>query len=88
MAGEQSRSNDPVSLLGGKPEGRLQRYFCIDDGEDHAFSMVSKEAKVLRRSPKQIQVMGKEVNGWIVELIVPATDGAVRIDPMAEPGKI
>ena len=88
MKEEQHHTSEPGCCLGGRPEGRLQRYFCIDDEECHAFSMISAEAKVVRRIPKRIKVMGKEVEGWIVELIVPATDGTVRIDPMEEAGKI
>jgi len=69
--------------LGGTPEGRIQRYFCVDDEECHAFARVSKEAKVLRKEPREIQVMGESVKGWIVELLVPATDGVVRMAPMS-----
>ncbi len=76
-----------TAQLGGTPEGRIQRYFCIDDEECRAFSRVSKEARVLRRIPKQVRVMGKEVNGWIVEIMVPATDGVVRLYPMGEAEK-
>lgn len=76
-----------TAQLGGTPEGRIQRYFCIDDEECRAFSRVSKEARVLRRTPKQVRVMGKEVNGWIVEIMVPATDGVVRLYPMGEAEK-
>ena len=88
MPDEQSRPEDEHAQLGGALEGRLQRYFCIDDEECQAFSMVSSEAKVLSRVPKRVRVMGEEVDGWIVELIVPATDGVVRVDPLEESGKI
>lgn len=70
--------------LGGTPEGRVQRYFCVDDEECRAFSRISKDAKVLRREPKDIIAKGKPVKGWIVELLVPATDGVVRLDPMSK----
>mgnify|MGYP001291411552 CR=1 FL=1 len=72
------------SQLGGQPEGRIQRYFCIDDEECQAFSMISKEARVLRRIPKQIRLGDTSIEGWIVELMVPATDGPVRLDPHKE----
>ena len=88
MAQEHNKTRESIPRLGGIPEGRIQRYFCIDDEECRAFSMVSKEAEVLRRIPKRIRVGEEEVDGWIVELMVPATDGAVRIDPMGEISKI
>lgn len=78
-----NNNNDTQSnRLGGTPEGRVQRYFCVDDEDCHAFARVSKEAKVLRKEPKEIVVKGKPVKGWIVELLVPATDGVVRTDPV------
>ncbi len=70
--------------LGTKAKWRINRYFCVDDEECHAFAKVSKEARILRRTAKRIKVMGKEVEGWIVEIEVPATDGVVRVDPLAE----
>lgn len=81
MASDPKESSSKAQL-GGTPEGRVQRYFCVDDDECHAFARVSKDAKVLRKEPKEIQVLGKSVKGWIVELLVPATDGVVRTDPM------
>ena len=88
MPSEAVDNGDTTKQLGGCPEGLVQRYFCIDDERCHAFSMVSSEARVLSRTPKRIRVMGKEVDGWIVELVVPATDGVVRVDPMQEQQKI
>ena len=73
-----------TQTLGGTPEGRTQRYFCIDDEGCHAFERVSRDAKVLNREPKSVLVDGKEVNGWIVDIMVPATDGIVRFDPVVE----
>ncbi len=70
--------------LGGTPEGRVQRYFCVEDDNCHAFAKVSKEAKVLRKEPKEILVMGRSVKGWIIELLVPATDGIVRTDEVSK----
>jgi len=70
--------------LGGTPEPRVQRYFCVQDAGCQAFARVSKDAKVLRREPKVVVVMGQEVKGWIVEQEVPATDGTVRIDPLSD----
>jgi hypothetical protein len=87
MAEERNGQPGGTAQLGGTPEGRIQRYFCIDDEECRAFSRVSKEARVLRRIPKQVWVMGKEVNGWIVEIMVPATDGVVRFYPRAKAEK-
>lgn len=72
--------------LGGTPEGRTQRYFCVDDDGCHAFERLSRDAQVLNRTPKTVSVNGKDVTGWIVEILVPATDGVVRLDPVvAEP---
>ena len=75
-----------IQKLGGQPEGRIQKYFCVEDDEYHAFSLIPKDVEVLKREPKEIMVMGKPVAGWIVELLVPATDGIVRMDPMASQG--
>lgn len=83
---EQYSSESNVPKLGGKPEGRIQKYFCVDDSEYHAFTRISKDAEVLKREPKEIMVMGKLVKGWVVELRVPATDGVVRMDPLASQG--
>jgi len=71
--------------LGGTPEGRIQRYFCVDDNNCHALARVSKDAKVISKETKEITVMGKVVKGWIVELEVPASDGVVRMDIVAKP---
>lgn len=71
-----------MDRLGGIPEGRVQRYFCVDDGECRALERISKDAKLLRKVPREIKVLGKTVKGWIVELEVPATDGVVRTDPL------
>jgi len=79
-----SVSNKVVDRLGGLPEGRVQRYFCVDDIDCRALARVSKDAKLLRKEPREIQVMGETVQGWVVELEVPATDGVVRTDPMAK----
>jgi hypothetical protein len=88
MAGKEVQKNTGVTRLGSQPEGRVQRYFCVDDEECRAFSMLSHEATEIRRSPKTIRVMGKDVSGWEVEILVPATDGVVRMDPMEDPAKI
>ena len=87
MSGSQKAGKGTASQLGGKPEGRVQQYFCIDDDQCRAFARVSKEAEVIRRVAKTIQVQGKEVKGWIVEVMVPATDGVVRVNPVSEAGK-
>ncbi len=88
MVESSDRPKQSRAQLGGKPEGRIQRYFCVDDEKYHAFAMVSKDATVLRRMPKRIRVMGKDVDGWIVEVMVPATDGVVRVDPLESVNKI
>ena len=44
-----------------------------------------KDAKVISKEAKEIVVRGEIVNGWIVELEVPATDGVVRMDLVAKP---
>jgi hypothetical protein len=81
MGGEKRES---TIELGTRAKWRTNKYFCVDDEECHAFAKVSKEARILKRTAKRIQVMGKEVAGWIVEIEVPATDGVVRVDPLAE----
>jgi hypothetical protein len=73
-----------VDRLGGTPEGRVQRYFCVDDDNCRALERVSKDAKLLHKERREFNVMGNIVKGWIVELEVPATDGVVRTDPMAK----
>lgn len=88
MAESTEGHTQSSAQLGGKPEGRIQRYFCVDDEKYHAFARVSKDATVLRRIPKRIRVMGKDVDGWVVEVMVPATDGVVRVDPLEAPNKI
>ena len=70
--------------LGGTPEGRTQRYFCIDDEGCHAFDRLSRDCEVINRVPKTVMVDGEEVSGWIVEVLVSATDGVVRFDPVAD----
>ena len=71
-----------IQTLGGTPEGRTQRYFCVDDDGCHAFERLSRDAQVISRESKSVIVDGKEVTGWIVEILVPATDGVVRFDPV------
>ena len=71
--------------LGGVPEARIQRYFCVDDDECHALARVSKDALILSKQAKKIVVKGEVVKGWVVELEVPATDGVVRMDLVAKP---
>ncbi len=73
-----------IDRLGGIPEGRVQRYFCVDDSDCRALERVSKDAKLLRKERREFKVRGQIVHGWIVELEVPATDGVVRADPMAK----
>ena len=85
---KEAKEEAEIPQLGKQPEGRIQRYFCIDDEKCQAFARVSKDTKVQKRTRKVISVMGKEVEGWIVEVLVPATDGTVRMDPLAEEGKI
>lgn len=70
--------------LGGTPEGRTQRYFCINDEGCQAFDRLSRDAQVINREPKTVMVDGEEVLGWIVEVLVSATDGVVRFDPVAD----
>ena len=71
--------------LGGMPEARIQRYFCVDDDKCHALALVSEDAKILSKEAKEIVVRGEVVKGWTVELEVPATDGVVRMDLVAKP---
>ena len=80
----ENREASKIQTLGGNPEGRIQRYFCVDDEHCHAFSHVSEEAALVKRTPKQVKVGGETVDGWIVEVMVPATDGVIRNDPLAD----
>lgn len=73
------------SRLGGMPEARIQRYFCVDDDNCRALARVSEDAEILSKKAKEIIVRGEVVKGWIVELEVPATDGVVRMDLVAKP---
>ena len=84
----EQAENKQTPTLGGSPEGRAQRYFCVDDEGCHAFERLSRDAEVISREPKKVVVEGKEVSGWIVEIMVPATDGVVRFDPVAEAGGV
>ena len=69
---------------GVTPEEQTERLFCIDDqgecvGLSHQSQIVSKEKTT-------IKVQGKEVQGWIVTIRTPVTDGLVSsnsYDPMS-----
>ena len=50
--------------LGGTPEDRIQRYFCVDDDGCHAFERLSRDAEVVNREPKTVLVNGKEVMAY------------------------
>jgi len=76
-----------VAKLGGQADERIHKYFCVDDEQCNAFAHVSKEARVVKRTPTTVEVPGGMVEGWIVEVSVPATDGTVRIDPLADTTK-
>jgi hypothetical protein len=80
--------NDGVTRLGGVEEGHVQRYFCINEPEKAELPRLSREAKIIKKTPKTICVKGNEVQGWIVEILTPSTDGIVRIDPQEERGII
>ena len=56
---EEPEDDQEVPQLGGKPEGRIQRYFCIDDDKCQALSRVSKDTEVIKRTRKIVTVMGK-----------------------------
>lgn len=75
-----------VTRLGGTEEGRIQRYFCVNDPEKSALPRLSRDAKIVRKTPKKVRVQGKEIQGWIVEILTPGTDGVVRLDPQEERG--
>ncbi len=83
----ENRTNDDgrvVARLGGQADERIHWYFCVDDENCHAFAHVSKDVRVVKRTPVTVNVPGAAVDGWIVEVSVPATDGVVRIDPLAD----
>ena len=77
---ETESKDSEYAKLGGTPEGRIQRYFCVDDDNCRALARVSEDAIVISKETKEIVVRGKIVKGWVVELEVPATDGVVRMD--------
>lgn len=83
MSNEKQEAECP--RLGGMPEARIQRYFCVDDDKCRALARVSEDARILSKEAKEIVVRGEVVKGWIVELEVPATDGVVRMDLVAKP---
>lgn len=80
----EEKQEEEVPRLGGMPEGRIQRYFCVDDDECHALARVSKDAIVISKEVKEIMFMGRVIKGWVVELEVPVSDGVVRMDIMAK----
>ena len=85
MMGQPESERRSVPQLGGRPDARIQRYFCIDEEHCRAFDHVSKDAQVVSRTPKTVHLPeGETVSGWVVEISVPATDGTVRIDPLAD----
>ena len=73
-----------VTKMGTMDEGYIQRIFCINDSE--SMIRVSKETKIVGKKPKTIRVKGKEVVGWIVDILNPGTDGVVRFEPEEEQG--
>ena len=73
-----------VTKMGSMDEGYIQRIFCINDSE--SMIRVSKEAKIVEKTPKTIRVKDKEVEGWIVDILNPGTDGVVRFEPEGEQG--
>jgi hypothetical protein len=75
-----------VTRLGNIEEGRIQRYFCVNDPDHSQLPRVSKDSRVIRKAPTTIRVQGREVKGWIVELLTPCTDGVVRLNPQEEGG--
>jgi hypothetical protein len=79
-----AETHKTLDRLGGVPEARVQRYFCVDDADCRALERVSKDAKLLDKERREFNVMGEKVKGWIVQLEVPATDGVVRSDPKAK----
>ena len=65
-------------------EEQTERLFCMDDhgecvGLSHSSHIISKKKAT-------IKVHGKDVQGWIVTIKIPTTDGLVRSnlrDPMS-----
>ena len=82
---DKKKQEAECSRLGGMPEARIQRYFCVDDDKCRALARVSVDAKILSKEAKEIVVRGEVINGWVVELEVPPTDGVVRMDLVAKP---
>ena len=75
-----------VTRLGNIEEGRVQKFFCINDPDQPGMSGTSGEVRIVKKTPRTIYVNGKEVKGWIVEMLTPSTDGIVRIDPNEDIG--
>lgn len=84
MSENVEKDGHVVARLGGQADERTHRYFCVDDEQCHAFAHVSRDAKVVKRTPMTAKIPDGTVKGWIVEVSVPATDGRVRIDPLAD----
>jgi hypothetical protein len=59
---------------------QTERLFCIDNhGECRG---LSQESQIVAKEKRAIKVRGKEVQGWIVTIKAPATDGLVRSNPL------
>ncbi len=54
-------------------ETKTEVLFCTD------CSFISNESVILEKKPKVINVYGKEIQGWVVKIAVPATDGLVPL---------
>jgi len=54
-------------------EKKTEILFCTD------CSFISDESVILEKEPKVINVYGKDIQGWVVKIAVPATDGLVSL---------
>ena len=61
------------------PAEQTERLFCLD--EDGKCKGLSHESQIVAKERTTIVVHGKEVQGWIVTIRTPATDGLVRSNP-------
>ena len=81
------RSND-AGDSDREDEMRVQSYFYAGDHDDLTLKRLTGDAEVLCQTRKTIKVRGRWVEGWIVKLRIPATDGCVPFDYAVERGSM
>ncbi len=59
---------------------KIHSYFCIDDKDDRTMAALRDDAVVLKKERKTVHIRGKKIEGWIIHLKIPATDGLITLD--------